>query len=296
MTTTAHMGDSPQASLERKRARLEALISELGSVVLGLSGGVDSSLLAKASHDVLGDRALAVIARSASLPARELAGALEVAEGIGISVEVVDTAEVDDPRYRSNPRNRCYFCKDELFAHLHRLAAERGFSAVAYGENADDSGDHRPGRAAALANNARAPLAEAGLSKQDVRGLARQLDLPVWDKPEFACLASRFPHGHEITEERLGQVERAEDALAALGLRQLRVRHHEDLARIEVPPDELPKVVAVADEAVAALRACGFGHVTLDLAGYRRGGSDRPAGQDDAVVPTQAGLLPVARA
>lgn len=260
-----------RTGLTSKEAELRSVVRGLGSVVLGLSGGVDSSLLAAVCRGELGDRALAVIARSRSLPRRELDAARQVAGAIGIDHVVVDTAEVADPRYAANPRNRCYFCKDELFTHLERVAADRGFETIAYGENVDDDGDHRPGRAAAIAHDVRAPLREAGLTKEDVRSIARRLDLPVWDKPAFACLASRFPYGTEITAERLAQVDAAEQALFELGFERFRVRYHGDIARIEVDPDRLDDVVARAEEVVARVRAAGFDHVTLDLAGYRRG-------------------------
>lgn len=252
-------------------ARLRAAVAELGGVVVGLSGGVDSSLLCRVAHDTLGRRAVAVIARSPSLPARELDAALAVARRIGIRHRVVDTAELDDPRYAANRPNRCFFCKEELFSHLQRVAGEEGLAWIAYGENRDDDGDHRPGRAAATRHGVRAPLREAGLTKADVRAIARALDLPVWDKPAFACLASRFPHGSEITADKLAQVERAEDGLWRLGFRQVRVRHHGDLARIEVDRGDLPRAVALAEEIVASVGDAGFTHVTLDLAGYRRG-------------------------
>ncbi|HEX2027108.1 MAG TPA: ATP-dependent sacrificial sulfur transferase LarE [Nitriliruptorales bacterium] len=252
-------------------ARLRALMAELGGVVVGLSGGVDSSLLARVAHDTLDRRAVAVIARSPSLPQRELDAALAVARRIGLRHRVVDTAELDDPRYAANRPNRCYFCKLELFTHLRRVASEEGLAWIAYGENRDDDGDHRPGRAAAARHGVRAPLREAGLTKADVRAIARMLDLPVWDKPAFACLASRFPYGSEITADKLAQVERAEDNLWHLGFRQVRVRHHGDLARIEVDRADLPRAVVLAEEIVALVGDAGFAHVTLDLAGYRRG-------------------------
>lgn len=265
----AELTTSPTDKLDE----LRSVIAGLGSVVLGLSGGVDSTLLAKVCHDELGAGALAIIARSPSLPERELAGARSLAEEIGVACREVATGEVDDPRYAANTGNRCYFCKHELFTHLQRIAAAEGFATIAYGENVDDDGDHRPGRVAATEQHVRAPLRQAGLSKDDVRSLARALGLPVADKPAFACLASRVPVGHEVTPAKLGEIERAETALWDLGFDQrLRVRHHGDLARIEVPTDVLGDVVEAADAIVEAVRAAGFTHVTLDLAGYRRGG------------------------
>lgn len=254
-------------------ARLRRVVGELGSAVLGLSGGVDSTLLAKVCRDELGERALAVIARSPSIPARELESARELAASIGIAVREVATGEVDDPRYAANAGDRCYFCKDELFSHMERIAAAEGYQAVAYGENADDAGDHRPGRRAAREHEVRAPLAEAGLAKDEVRALARHLGLPVADKPAFACLASRVPVGSEVTPGKLAQIEAAESALWDLGFDQrVRVRHHDAIARIEVPRELLGEVAGRADEVVEAVAAAGFDHVTLDLAGYRRGG------------------------
>ncbi len=256
-----------------KLAELRRIVGGLGSVVMGLSGGVDSTLLAKMCHDELGQRALAVIARSPSMPAREMDAARELAAAIGIPCREVATGEVDDPRYAANTGDRCYFCKHELFSHMEAIAAAEGYAALAYGENADDTGDHRPGRVAAREQRVCAPLAEAGLSKDDVRALARHLDLPVADKPAFACLASRVPVGHEVTADKLAQIERAETALWDLGFDQrVRVRHHDTIARIEVPRELLGDLVACAEAVVDAVRAAGFDHVTLDLAGYRRGG------------------------
>jgi uncharacterized protein len=260
------------SEIEQAYARLQSILAEMGSVVIGMSGGVDSVLLAKVAHDVLGERALAVTADSPSLPRRELREAEELARLAGIRHLVVPTAEVTDPRYAANPTNRCYFCKSTLFARLDDLAAEHGIAWVAYGENQDDLGDHRPGAVAAGEHNVRAPLKEAGLGKEAIRALAHRLGLPVWDKPAFACLGSRFPYGTTITPEKLAQVEAAEEALWQLGFRQFRVRYHDDLARIEVGAEDMPQLIAHAAEIVARLRSeAGFRHVTLDLAGYRRG-------------------------
>ena len=265
------------ADNEREQAytRLRAILAEMGSVVIGMSGGVDSVLLARVAHDVLGERALAVTADSPSLPRRELREAEELAHLAGIRHLVVPTAEVADPRYAANPTNRCYVCKSALFARLGELATEQGIAWVAYGENIDDLDDHRPGTLAAGEHRVRAPLKEAGLGKADIRALARHLGLPVWDKPAFACLGSRFPYGTAITPAKLAQVEAAEDALWQLGFRQYRVRYHGDLARIEVGTEDMPQMIAHAAEAVERLRsAAGFRHVTLDLAGYRRGSAN----------------------
>jgi pyridinium-3,5-biscarboxylic acid mononucleotide sulfurtransferase len=265
-----------KADLATRYQELRCLLNDLGSLVIGLSGGVDSVLLAKVAHDVLGERALAVTADSPSLPRRELREAIDVARAIGVAHLIVPTAELDNEGYAANPHNRCYFCRSELFGVLERLARERGLRWIAYGENVTDAGDHRPGAAAAAERGVRAPLKEAGLGKDDVRNLAAHLGLPTWDKPAFACLASRLPHGTPVTRERLAQVEAAEDLLWALGLRQFRVRHHGDIARIEVPPEDMATVLEHASRVVAELRDLGFAHVTLDLAGYRRGSLSQP--------------------
>lgn len=246
---------------------LERIVAELGSVVVGLSGGVDSSLLAAVCHRVLGERAVAVVARSPSLPARELDDAAAIAGRIGIDLEVVDTAEVADPRYAANPRNRCMFCKDHQFEAMRAVADRRGLSHLAHGEVLDDLEGHRPGRASAERFGVRSPLREAGLDKAHVRELAHELDLPVWDKPAFACMASRIPTGTEITPEKLEQVERAEQHLFELGFRAFRVRHHGEVARIELDPGDHQAARDQAATIVSALEQVGFREVTLDTAG-----------------------------
>jgi pyridinium-3,5-biscarboxylic acid mononucleotide sulfurtransferase len=247
--------------------RLEAVVVDLRSVALGLSGGVDSSVLAAVVHRVLGSRAVAVVARSPSLPARELEAARRTAAAIGIDLEIVTTEEVADPSYAANPRNRCTICKDHQFAALRRVADARGFASLAHGETLDDLDEHRPGRVAAARWRVRAPLREAGLDKATVRHLARDLGLPVWDKPAFACLASRIPHGSEVTPEKLARIEAAEQVLFELGFSAFRVRHHDEVARLELDPAEHGRALAEARAIVEALTAVGYTHVTLDLAG-----------------------------
>jgi pyridinium-3,5-biscarboxylic acid mononucleotide sulfurtransferase len=267
-------------------SRLRAILAEMGGVVIGMSGGVDSVVLARVASDVLGERALAVTADSPSLPRRELREAEELARLAGVRHVVVATGEVADPRYAANPTNRCYFCKTELFSHLGAIAEAEGLGWVAYGENVDDLGDHRPGAQAAAERGVRAPLKEAGLTKADIRALAQRYGLPVWDKPAFACLGSRFPYGTAITPEKLAQVEAAEDVLWELGLRQFRVRHHGDLARIELDPADMGLLVERAAEVVGRVReTAGFHHVTLDLAGYRRGSMNEASGLQIALEP-----------
>jgi uncharacterized protein len=273
-------------TIEIKLARLEAILADMGGVVIGMSGGVDSVLLGKVAHQVLGERALAVTADSPSLPRRELREAAEQARVAGVNHLVIKTGEVENPQYAANPTNRCYFCKSELFTHLDAIARERGLRWVAHGENVDDMGDHRPGAQAAAERRVRAPLKEAGLTKADIRALAQHFGLPVWDKPAFACLGSRFPYGTAITPEKLAQVEAAEEVLWELGLRQFRVRHHDDLARIEVDPADMPRLIEHAAAIVSQVRStAGFRHVTLDLAGYRRGSMNEAAGVHIALQP-----------
>ena len=254
-----------------KLARLRAIMHDLGSVLVAYSGGVDSALVMAVAHAELGERMLACIGMSPSYPARELRDAVALAEAIGAPCRVVNTEEYLDPDYAANPTNRCYFCKSELHDQLHALAEDEGWNAIADGANASDLGDFRPGMQAARERNVRSPLLEAGITKAEVRAIARHLGLPVWDKPAMACLSSRVPHGTAITPELLRQIEAAEDTLVALGFRQFRVRHHGEIARIELPVEEFARAVAAHADLVAGITAAGYRFVTLDLAGFRSG-------------------------
>ncbi len=272
-----------------KLQELRALIRSFGSCLVAYSGGVDSVFLARVARDVLGDKALAVIADSPSLPRRELNEALEIAAQFEIPVRVVKTAEFDNDAYLSNPTNRCYFCKHELFTELEPIALAEKFAVIAYGENASDIGDHRPGAQAAKEFQVRAPLKEVGLTKSEIRELSAQLGLPTADKPQMACLSSRIPYGERVTTEKLRMIETAENVLRDLGFYDVRVRHHElrsaidnavqHLARIELGTVEIPRLLEdgaflrVADE----IKKAGYAHVTLDLAGYRRGSMNTSA-------------------
>ena len=255
-----------------KRERLAAALRECGSVVVGYSGGVDSVFLARVAVDVLGrENVLAVTGKSASVASWMEDTAREVADTFGIPWLEVDTRELEDPRYAANPSNRCYFCKTELWGVLGAVAREWGLRTVLDGSNADDVGDHRPGAVAAREHGVRSPLLEAGLTKADIRAWSRELGLPTWDQPAAPCLASRLPYGLAVTPERLRQVETAELALRALGLRDFRVRHHGEAARLEVHPDELGRAALLRREMLDAVRGAGFRRVLLDPQGYRRG-------------------------
>jgi len=260
-----------------KLDQLRDLMRSYGSCLVAYSGGVDSVFLAFVAREVLGNRSLAVIADSPSLPRRELEEALEIAERFQIPIRTVQTKEFENPEYLANPQNRCYFCKHELFTELEPLARSGGFAVIAYGENASDSGDFRPGAKAASEFQVRAPLKEVGLSKAEIRELSQHLGLPTADKPQMACLSSRIPYGEEVTPQKLSMVEQAEGFLRDLGFRDVRVRHHElkqgCLARIEVGVTEMPALLSAgAFERVAdALKKLGYAHVTVDLQGYRRG-------------------------
>ena len=259
--------------LEKKRDALHSILHQLGRTLVAYSGGVDSAFLAFTARQVLGRDMLALIADSPSLARTHLADALSFAHEQDIPVEVIATAELDNPEYRRNDTTRCFHCKDELFTVMEPFRVERGFDTIAYGLNVDDQGDFRPGQRAAREHRIAAPLLDACLGKSDIRQLAQAAGLRVWDKPASACLSSRIEYGRPVTREALGMVERGEDALRELGFRQFRVRHHGDIVRIEIAPEELPRALdsAMAAQFTHIFKALGFRFVTLDLEGFRSG-------------------------
>jgi uncharacterized protein len=268
--------------LEEKRAALDAALTSLGSVLVAYSGGTDSGFLAWAAHRVLGDRMLAVLADSASLPRAELSAALAFARICNFQVHILHTEELSRPEYQRNDANRCFHCKDELFTAMEQARLSLGFDTLAYGMNADDRGAFRPGQQAAALHHAHAPLADAELTKEEIRSLAKAEGLSLWDKPASACLSSRIEYGRPVTEAALAQVEISEAAMHALGFQQVRVRHHGDLARIEISQVELTKAfdLTVLSRITAAVRSAGFLYVTIDTEGYR-------SGSMNAVLPVE---------
>ena len=262
-----------QATLASKRELLKRILRASGRVLVAYSGGVDSAYLAWAAHRELGNNMLAIIADSPSLARTQLADAIAFAREQDISLEVISTFELDRPEYARNDGQRCFHCKDELFAVMENLRVTRGFDVIAYGVNQDDQGDFRPGQQAAQQHKVSAPLLQAGLTKAEIRELAREAGLRVWDKPASACLSSRIEYGREVTRETLAVVEAGEDAIRALGFQQFRVRHHGDIVRIELAREEMEKALnpAVAAEFARIFKALGFKFVTLDLEGFRSG-------------------------
>ncbi len=276
MATLVTLGPPPAVKpeqLEDKKNKLHAILRDLGEVIVAYSGGIDSAYLAWEAHQILGERAVAITADSASIPESHKRDAEQFAREQGFRHEYIETFEFDNPDYVKNDKDRCFHCKDELFARLEQVGAERGVTNIVYGVNMDDLGDYRPGQRAASIHQVKAPLVEAGLYKADIRELARLAGLPVWDRPASACLSSRIPYGTAVTPTVVKTVEKGEEAIKALGFRQFRVRFHGELVRIEIAREELEKALnpAMSARFVEIFKPLGFHYVTLDLEGYRQG-------------------------
>jgi pyridinium-3,5-biscarboxylic acid mononucleotide sulfurtransferase len=275
MNTLVRIQIAEQAQLSNgeKELMLQKQLAEFPSMIIALSGGADSAYLAWAAHRAIGERALSVTALSPSYSAHDRSVVEGFVRQLGVRHEFIETHEMENPKYRANAADRCYFCKDELFSVLDFMAQERGFAVIAYGVNADDTLDFRPGHRAAAEHRVLAPLLDAGLHKAEIRMLSQRAGLPTWDRPASACLASRLPYGTEVTPERLALIERGEAALRDLGFRQFRVRLHEKLARVEIAPEEMPRAMSseMASSIASRLKMAGFSYVALDLEGYRQG-------------------------
>lgn len=263
---------------EEKLARLKEILREMDRALVAFSGGVDSTFLLKVAHMELGGRVLAVTAASETLPRAEMEEAEELARGMGVAHRIINTQELKRPGFEDNPPERCYMCKTELFEKLSALARETGHEYVLDGSNMDDTGDWRPGTKAAREHGVRSPLQEAGLNKEEIRALSRRMGLPTWEKQSFACLSSRFPYGDKITVEKLSQVDQAENLLRSLDFKQFRVRHHGDIARLELGPEDFQRLFSdgLMEEVTKGIKALGFFYVTLDLEGFRSGSMNEP--------------------
>ncbi len=274
--------------IHEKKQKLENYLRELGSLAVAFSSGVDSTFLLKVAKDVLGDKAIAVTAKSCSFPGRELDEATAFCEKEGIRQIVIESEELDIDGFRQNPKNRCYICKRELFTKIIRTAQENGIEYVAEGSNMDDNGDYRPGLIAVAELGVKSPLRYAELTKEEIRELSKEMGLPTWDKPSFACLASRFVYGETISEEKLHMVDQAEQLLLDLGFRQVRVRIHGNIARIEVLPEEIGKLTEepIRTKVYTTLKALGFAYVTMDLSGYRTGSMNETLDASEKALAT----------
>lgn len=273
-------------TLDMKYEKLQSILKDLESVVIGFSGGVDSTFLLKVAKDTLGEDVLAITARSSTYPEREFSEAKEYAKDLNAKHEVIVSEELDIEGFSSNPIDRCYHCKNELFSKIQKVAKEKGYKYVLDGSNLDDTGDYRPGMKAAKELGVRSPLKEAEMTKEDIRELSKRFNLPTWNKPAFACLSSRFPYGNEITKDKLSMVEKAEEYIRTLGVIQVRVRHHENIARIEVDPKERKKFfdLDLMDNVGKALSDFGFAYITLDVLGYRSGSMNEVLSEEEKEI------------